>query len=439
MSGRIASSRLSDACAGPAPPPIGKHAAAVRLARENRPCPAGCPSFAMDSFFVDIPTLYLMTGFSSAAGAAILLALRSDNAGVGRSMPILAAGILAMGMGFICFALRGHWMTQLAATFGYTSLGVAALLVWLGTTHLFGRPASPWPAAGLVLAYIMTMTILHEANTSRALARIGLSSVFTLFFLGMAVRETHRSPLLGTLRSARLMRALLAAFCAVIALRMALFLTQGIPLNADGSAPPGVMRTLFAMTFGSLPFALTVSVLSIANGRLSASLRQLAATDDLTGLVSRRSLQESGTRLLERAQECIALLMIDLDDFKTVNDRHGHAVGDEMLRHVATLLRSALRPDSLIVRYGGDEFCALVPVPGGAAAFGVAERLRATIEASPYRHGSLPLPSTMSIGVSIHRPGRTLRELLDEADRRAYRAKSQGRNRVVADDSLVAA
>jgi len=131
--------------------------------------------------------------------------------------------------------------------------------------------------------------------------------------------------------------------------------------------------------------------------------------------------------------------MIDLDDFKNVNDRHGHGIGDELQRHVAALLRGALRPDSLIVRYGGDEFCALVPVPGEAAAFGVAERLRATIEASPYCHESLPLPITMSIGVSIHRPGRTLREMLDEADRRAYRAKSQGRNRVVADDPLVAA
>ncbi len=140
-----------------------------------------------------------------------------------------------------------------------------------------------------------------------------------------------------------------------------------------------------------------------------------------------------------RDRECIALLMIDLDDFKTVNDRHGHSVGDEMLRHVAQLLRSALRPDSLIVRYGGDEFCALVPVPGEAAAFGIAERLRATIEAVPFRQASLPLPITMSIGVSIHRPGRALREMLDEADRRAYRAKSQGRNRVVADDSRVAA
>lgn len=393
----------------------------------------------MVSFFADIPTIYLMTGFSSVVGAAILLALQGDHSGVDRSMPILAAGILAMGLGFMFFALREHWIAPLAVTLGYGALGLSALLVWLGTMHLFGRPVSAWPAAGLALMYVGTMALLHGASAERALERVALSSAFTLVFLGLAARETHRSPLVRTLRSARLMRGLLVAFCAVIALRMALYLAQSIPLNADGTSPPSAMRTLFAMMFGSLPFALTVSVLSIANGRLSASLRQLVATDELTGLVSRRSLHESGPQLLERATECIALLMIDLDDFKTVNDRHGHGIGDEMLRHVARLLRGALRPDSLIVRYGGDEFCALVPVPGEEAAFGVAERLRATIEASPYHHGALALPITMSIGVSLHRPGRTLREMLDEADRRAYHAKSQGRNRVVADDARIAA
>ena len=103
--------------------------------------------------------------------------------------------------------------------------------------------------------------------------------------------------------------------------------------------------------------------------------------------------------------------MIDIDRFKPINDRHGHGVGDQVLRHVAGVLRQSLRPDSLIVRYGGDEFCALV---------------------------SQRIPVTLSIGVTVHRPGKTLGQLLDEADRRAYRAKADGRNRVIADDLPVA-
>ncbi|HLT25604.1 MAG TPA: GGDEF domain-containing protein [Zeimonas sp.] len=391
----------------------------------------------MSAFVPDIPTIYLMTGFSSVAGAAILLALRGDHGGVDRAMPLFAAAVLAMGLGFVCFALRTHG--QLAVTLGYTVLGVSMFLVWLGTTRLFGRPRSAWAGVAVTLAYIAAMFVLHEADAGRALERIVLSSVFTLVFIGLATWETHRSPLVRRLRSARLMRALLAGFSAVMAVRLVLFLVHAIPLNADGTAPPGAARALFAMVFGSMPFVLTVSVLSVANGQLNTRLRRLATTDALTGLVSRRSLQEAGPRLLERADECIALLMIDLDDFKEINDRHGHGVGDEVLRHVAGLLRGALRHDSLIVRYGGDEFCALVPVPGESAAFGVAERLRATVEATPYRLGATALPITMSVGVSVHRQGRTLREMLDEADRRAYQAKAQGRNRVVADDQLVAA
>lgn len=393
----------------------------------------------MSPFLPDIPTVYLMTGFSSVAGAAILLTLRGDNEGVNRSMLTFAAGILAMGLGFVFFALRNGLPPQIAVTLGYTALGLASLLVWLGMTQLFGRPASLGPPAAWALAYVAAMFVLREPDPRYALGRIGLSSAFALSFLALAAWETHRSPLVGSLRSARLMRALLVGFCGLLVLRAALFLVDGIALNPDGTAPPSLVRALFALAFGTLPFVLTVAVLSIANGQLSARLRRLATTDDLTGLVSRRSLEEAGPRLLQRSRECLALLMIDLDGFKAVNDRYGHGVGDELLRHVATLLRSALRADSLIVRYGGDEFCALVPVPGESAAFGVAERLRATIEASPYRHGAIAVPITMSVGVSIHRRGRTLRELLDEADRRAYRAKSEGRNRVVADDPKVAA
>lgn len=392
--------------------------------------------WADPGFVPDIPTIYLMTGVSSVIGAVMLLALRTDRNDIDRSMSIFAAGVLAMGLGFAFFALRTVLGPAVASTLGYVALGISAFFVWFGTTHLFDRPASPWAAAAFTVVYLFAVAGLHGANAEHALARILLSSAFSLVFLGLAAREAYGSSQVHSLRAAQILLILLVAFAGVLLVRAALFLASGITINADGTSAPGVLRSVFAVLFGSLPFALTVSVLSVAKGKLRARLHKLATTDELTGLVSRRLLHEAGPRLLERPGECIALLMIDLDNFKSVNDRHGHAMGDEMLCHVAALLRGALRADSLIVRYGGDEFCALVPVPDENAAFGVAERLRATIEASPYRQGMLSLPITMSIGVSVYRHGRTLRELLAEADQRAYRAKSQGRNRVVADDLL---
>ncbi len=381
----------------------------------------------------DVSTMYVLTGFSSLVGAVILIWLRGDHRESGPALPLFAAAILAIGVGFLSFGARDDVVGWLI---GYTGFGVAAVLSWLGSQQLFGHPARP-VVAGIALAgYLAALFAMHDATAAQAIGRITLSSLFVAGFMGLAALEAHRSRWIGQLRSARLFRALLIAFGAIVMARLAAFVANAILLHSDGSAPPSLLLVLSAVVFGSLPFAITVSVLSVANSQLSARLKKLATTDDLTGLVSRRSLQESADRLLGAAPGtgCIALLMIDIDRFKPINDRHGHGVGDQVLRHVAGVLRQSLRPDSLIVRYGGDEFCALVPVAGEAAAFVVAERLRATMEASPCRLDSQRIPVTLSIGVTVHGTGKTLAQLLDEADRRAYRAKADGRNRVIADD-----
>jgi diguanylate cyclase (GGDEF)-like protein len=391
----------------------------------------------------DIPTVYLLTGFSSLVGAMILLWLRRDHRESSPALTLFAAGILALGIGFMAFAARGEAAGRLAPLIGYSGFGVSSVLIWLGSRQLSGHPGLQGRAilAGIaLLGYVAALFAMREPTAVKAIARIALNSGFVIAFMGLAAWEVHRSRWSRSLRSMRLMRALLVLFCAIVLVRAIAFLTQGIPLHADGSAPPGALRAFFATAFGSLPFAITVSVLSIANSQLSARLHRMATTDDLTGLVSRRSLQESADRMLGAPPEsgCLALLMVDIDNFKNINDQHGHGIGDLVLRHVANVLRQSLRPDSLIVRYGGDEFCALVPVPGEAAAFVVAERLRSTMEASPYRLDNQRIPVTLSIGVTVHRHGKTLRQLLDEADRRAYRAKAGGRNRVVAEDLPVA-
>ncbi len=391
----------------------------------------------------DVPTVYMLTGFSSLVGAGILLWVRRDHRDSSPALTLFAAGILALGLGFLSFAARAGLSNWLAPLAGYAGFGVSAVLIWLGSRQLYGLGRMPGQAmvSGIAIAgYVAALFAIREPTAAKAIGRIVLSSVFVITFMGLAAWEAHRSRWIRTLRSVRLIRGLLLLFCVIVALRMIAFVAQGIPLHADGSAPPDVLRSFFAVVFGSLPFAITVSVLGIANSQLSSRLHLMATTDDLTGLVSRRSLQESAKRLLGQVAEngCVALLMIDVDSFKAINDRHGHTIGDHVLRHVANVLRQSLRPDSLIVRYGGDEFCALVPVPGEAAAFVVAERLRATMEASPHRLDSQRVPITLSIGVTVHRHGKTLRQLLDEADRRAYRAKADGRNRVVAEDAPMA-
>src|SRR5690606_2609832 len=117
--------------------------------------------------------------------------------------------------------------------------------------------------------YVATLFALREPTAEKAIARITLNSAFVIVFMGLAAYEAHRSRWAKALRSVRLIRSLLLVFCAIVLVRAVTFLANGIPLHADGSAPPGALRAFFAAVFGSLPFAITVSVLSIANSQLS--------------------------------------------------------------------------------------------------------------------------------------------------------------------------
>ena len=170
--------------------------------------------------------------------------------------------------------------------------------------------------------------------------------------------------------------------------------------------------------------------------RLNAHWSKLASEDTLTGLPNRRALEAWLPAALARAAEGqpLALLLIDADHFKSVNDRHGHAVGDAVLRQLAQLLRASCRYDDLPARLGGEEFVLALPNTPLAAALQSAERLRDLVQRHPW-HELLPgLKVTVSIGVagSDALPAASLAAdmLLGRADERLYEAKRGGRNRV---------
>jgi diguanylate cyclase (GGDEF)-like protein len=160
-----------------------------------------------------------------------------------------------------------------------------------------------------------------------------------------------------------------------------------------------------------------------------AQLARLALTDRLTGLSNRhageRALQRDAARA-RRAGLPFSLALLDLDNFKQVNDRHGHAVGDEILREVSQVLASTFRASDLAVRWGGDEFLVLLPdvAAKGAAIF--AERARLQIEALTFRAGNI----TISGGVVEMGKDESPRDALARADAQLYEAKRAGRNRV---------
>jgi diguanylate cyclase (GGDEF)-like protein len=161
-------------------------------------------------------------------------------------------------------------------------------------------------------------------------------------------------------------------------------------------------------------------------------LRQDAQIDPLTGLMNRRSL-EAAVHERCRGRSRFGVLFMDIDHFKSINDRYGHSTGDRVLATLGTALRSALRPEDEIGRYGGEEFVALIADAGSESARLVAERLRAQIEAMPPLSGG-PSQVTLSVGSTVYDPQRHHEspvQLMLRADAALYAAKSAGRNRVV--------
>lgn len=168
--------------------------------------------------------------------------------------------------------------------------------------------------------------------------------------------------------------------------------------------------------------------------RMEHELLTLATTDGLTGLDNRRAFMQRAEDMLRQAERFghpCSVLMMDIDHFKSVNDGHGHAIGDEALRAVARVMRECLRGVDVLGRLGGEEFAAILPETGDGKAALVAERLRAGVEALRVDlAGGDVLRLTLSLGIAGKRPGETLESLLGRADAALYAAKQAGRNRV---------
>lgn len=172
--------------------------------------------------------------------------------------------------------------------------------------------------------------------------------------------------------------------------------------------------------------------------RLSKRLRDLAELDPLTSLMNRRAIENSAGRMIRQADRdgtCLAVILVDIDRFKSINDTHGHGIGDLVLRRVAKEFKAVLHSEDPLSRFGGEEFLILLKNTDLAAGAAMAERLRARLHGLTLRQ-DLSLKITASFGVAV-RPASselTWDELVNIADRRLYRAKHAGRDRVCAED-----
>jgi diguanylate cyclase (GGDEF)-like protein len=185
-------------------------------------------------------------------------------------------------------------------------------------------------------------------------------------------------------------------------------------------------------------FAVAASYISNLRVRLRELVQQIAALaslDPLTGIRNRRQIAldlESAVKQAERHGNPLCVLLADVDHFKAVNDRHGHAVGDEVLKSVAACLGQTVRGGDLVARYGGEEFLLVLPSTTVNQAMALSERLRVQIE-SMIPLNAPDVAVTASFGLAAWRGGESACDLVGRADKALYRAKAAGRNRIEAD------
>jgi diguanylate cyclase (GGDEF)-like protein len=230
-----------------------------------------------------------------------------------------------------------------------------------------------------------------------------------------------------------------ALICALRALRALI----------DPASVEAVMTTDSALNLRTAFFAVALTItwhatlVGLVVARLVNELQRLSRHDVLTGLLNRRAMEEALESELERSRrtrEPFAVMMLDLDHFKRINDQHGHPVGDLALKHVAKVLTSAMRKGDSVARFGGEEFIVLMPGTRLNDAEPLAEKLRGVLEASPLTHSAGAVNLSVSVGVAQWRHAADdASRVLSRADAALFQAKVQGRNCVVAEiESAVA-
>jgi diguanylate cyclase (GGDEF)-like protein len=306
---------------------------------------------------------------------------------------------------------------------------VAYGLTWVGARSFNNRKTHiayllVAPAAWLL---VRQLEVWHFSTSSRVVA----ASSILLCFLALTGFEFWRS---NTILPSRW--PLIVIVGAQAAALLSRLLWPGWLVQALTGRNPSVAKLiLFELLFQAFIAAFLLALLVKERGE--EHYRQAALVDPLIGILNRRGFLEYASRQLSRAaidKQAVALVAFDLDEFKSINDRYGHLVGDQVLCGFCNLVTEALRPGDLFGRIGGEEFACLLVGVSSADAVAIAERVRYRFADMEIHSGSSLLRATVSSGVAMSwQPQPDLETLMLAADRALYRAKKLGRNRVELD------
>jgi len=344
-------------------------------------------------------------GVCMAAGALVVLIASTIAHGeeIGQRMvPVTSAGIalIATGWLFLWAGIR-RFVNHLDFSSHYLGLFFVLFYILLLQQQFFTLPLGWIVFCLATVVAIASSLILAELMVSRE--RASLISQFMMLCFGLT--------------------ALLWGGRAALAL-------------LDMARPLGTLFDGLLMYQAVLvTVAVTLGMILMTTERVQKHLREQASIDSLTGLYNRRAFHDVSRAVIaaaERDKQPVALALLDLDHFKSINDTFGHGVGDKVLMRFANLAELTFRDQDILARFGGEEFVVLLSGADADQAMRALQRLRQRLETECIEYQGVCVPSTVSIGVSCRRRGKIdLHAMLEEADKALYDAKRAGRNQVI--------
>jgi diguanylate cyclase (GGDEF)-like protein len=386
---------------------------------------------------LDIRTLYVVTAISCLVlGALQLVAYCTQR--FERWPAWWGLSNVLLGFGTLGVALRGWAPDFVTVQLANVVTAVAFLLLLVSVRAFAQRPLPWWVVTSVVVSQVLLVALWSSPADFRA--RIAFESTIAALFDSAIVVEGVRLARRNRLKSAWLLAGCFGATALLFAIRTVMTLRGAIGGTTLFSTPTATYQWMAATSEVFITLR-GFTLLLMAAERSHQLLADHAQRDPLTGALNRSGLHLSYERLAAARRAVrqdddvmlgvVSLIVIDLDHFKTINDTHGHAMGDDVLRLFAAIASADLRTGDTLARYGGDEFVVLLPHTAGGEALAIAERIRVAFANATGSLGALAVQPTLSIGIAAGSlADDTLGTILPRADEALYRSKREGRNRV---------
>jgi diguanylate cyclase (GGDEF)-like protein len=377
--------------------------------------------------YFDLPTLMIAGSFVAAASGVFLAFAWLQNREA--TAPLWwAAANLALATGVPLLSSAGSAFGVPSMVLGILLLNLSPALIFAAAVSCNNRRPNPIVVAAGAAIWLLAFAAIFRLSADAQMAlNLGVVAAYLFaaaleFWFGNAEKLQTRWPLIVLL-------TLHGGFFAIGAVKAA----------AGDLAPtePPTLDSWFGLIhFETLAFVIGTAIFAVAmvKERREMVEKTAARIDPLTGVANRRAFMENAGALLARGlanDEALAMIVIDLDRFKSINDNFGHALGDRVLAEFGATARSTLRATDLVGRPGGEEFAVMLPGSSAGAAYVVAERMRFAFSEACLALGVAGFRATLSAGVAAAHPDSTLDSLFAAADRALYTAKTDGRDRVI--------